>query len=136
MSEHDSLQTQPGPENIRRIEDIEKAHAMAIASNRNESNIAALKKVAMAHMMNPDEELSPLKIVAVPVEDKWASDRDAHYAQLRDPAKRTIEARDWRSIAGRHRTAEYAIDMAKEERVEADRVAQIAADRHDALERV
>lgn len=133
MSEKD--QFHPLLESKKLIYDAEKAHTMAIASNRNETNIVALKRIALAHMQSPDSQASPLRVSIAPIPE--VVNPETHRADddtyMQDASKRTVRAV--------HRTesmmtADEAIAEAQKERVEADRVAQIAAERHDAIERL
>ncbi len=108
------------------VQDPEKAHAMALASNRNELNRIAFKAIALEHMENPASKKSPLR---------------AHISRIKgaefsstDPSVRVVQTKQG-GYAYEH-TAESAIAEARKERDEADRVAQIAADRYDALEKL
>ena len=107
-----------------RIVDVEKAHSMAIASNRNELNRVAFKAIAIEHMKNPDEPKSPMRAEIKAVGYNTFSSVD--------PSVRIVTAHD--GLDGRYAyTAEEAIEEAQKERAEADKQAQIAAVRHDAL---
>lgn len=121
--EIDEVQLAVSPETIT---DPEKAHSMAIASNRNELNLVAFKRIALEHMKKPDTQHSPLRAEVKMVKD------EQHNHDSNDPKKRIVK-----TVKGGYAlqfTADEAIEQAQKERAEADRVAQIAADRHDALE--
>lgn len=109
-----------------RDKDSERARAMAIASNRNELNRVAFKVIASEHMKNPDLAKSPLRAVTGVVKGKVSSPTD--------PSVRVVEAQNFGG--GIDHTADSAIIEAQKERVEADKQAQIAADRYDALKKL
>ena len=101
---------------------IDKHHGEALASNRNESNIVAWKAIAEAHMQNPDSRVSPLRANIGVIDYRTFSSTD--------PSVRVVTAENGNDY--KH-TADTAIAEAQKERIEADKQAQLAAERHDAL---
>ncbi|MGE5310071.1 MAG: hypothetical protein ACM3JF_03335 [Sphaerimonospora mesophila] len=116
------------------VTDPEEAHTMAIAGNRNESNLVAFKKVAEAQMLQPDVSVVPQILMHSP-RDKYNSDARTLPNHPENPAKRSVSLGDSyssNSVAPSY-TADQAIEEAQKERAEADRVEKIASDRYRAL---
>ena len=100
------------------VENKDKAHAMALASNRNELNRVAFKKIAEGHMLDPDLEVSPLKAQI--------------FTPEANPYARTVVATGGNK--GYSYTFTSAIDQARKERAAADQAAEIASCQYDILQ--
>ncbi len=106
----------------KRIYDVEKAHVMAKASDRNETNKIAFKKIAKAHILNPEAKESPLRAKMV-IDSEHSSN---------NPANRLVED----VVEGGYAyafTAEQATEEARREKEEADKRAAKAAEQYDKL---
>ena len=113
------------------VEDPEEAHVMAIASDRNERNVAAWREVAKAGMLVPDSKHSPIRVYSEPVDGQTGVNSSYPVTDKygRIPETRVV-------IIGEGNMAysvDEAITAAGQDRREADRRANEASERYNRL---
>ncbi|MDR1196868.1 MAG: hypothetical protein LBL08_01150 [Candidatus Nomurabacteria bacterium] len=113
------------------VVDVEKAHAMAAASKRNEENAEAFKKVALDELQSPDgvgRMDDSLKVNYYGIYGQPLFGHDADNVE-----NRVVKAVKG-GITGMHK--DLLIDEVKRERKEAARRAESAAEEYDALQKM